>query len=155
MPKDWRKDVIIEQAQLADGQALAELRAVAMRPSLEALGRFDPLRVRQRLLETFTPESTWIILIQRELAGFYVLREYDTPDKHLYLDHFYLAPDWQSQGLGAYLMKMLASAADQAQLPIRLGALRGSPANSFYQRCGYRQTHETPLDIYYERSPEG
>ena len=42
----------------SDGNRLAEIRAAAMKSSLEALGRFDEQRVRDRFLESFTPDES-------------------------------------------------------------------------------------------------
>lgn len=49
-------------ATLADLDALVELRVVAMQPSLEKLGRFNPARARQRLIDEYSPEHTTILL---------------------------------------------------------------------------------------------
>ena len=67
-----------------DGNELAEIRTSAMKPSLEALGRFDDNRVRSRFLETFNPEDTFKITEANELMGFYVVR---FKEDHCYLDH--------------------------------------------------------------------
>ena len=42
----------------ADGVELACLRERAMRASLEAVGRYDPVRVKQRFLGTYNPDNT-------------------------------------------------------------------------------------------------
>jgi hypothetical protein len=44
-------------ANAADGQALADLRVDAMRESLERIGRFDPVRARERFLRLRGSES--------------------------------------------------------------------------------------------------
>ncbi|EAR11300.1 GNAT family N-acetyltransferase [Reinekea blandensis] len=137
-------------AQPDDAIALANLRAAAMKPSLEALGRYDEQRVRERFLKTFTPEDTVKIMVEGQLAGFYVLRT--LPD-HLLLDHLYLTPACQGKGIGTTLLQELIASANTQQLPIRVGALRDSPANRFYQQQGFKKTHEESFDIYYERLP--
>jgi hypothetical protein len=43
--------------------------------------------------------------------------------------------------------------ADMQRMPIRLGALRGSDSNRFYQRHGFMPTDEAEWDIYYVRQP--
>ncbi|MEP0074002.1 MAG: hypothetical protein ABJE79_14995 [Marinomonas sp.] len=53
---------------------MAEIRAAAMKPSLEALGRFDERRVRDRFLESFTPDETFQIVSDDEILGFFVVR---------------------------------------------------------------------------------
>lgn len=137
-------------AQPEDAQALADLRAVAMKPSLEAMGRYDERRVRARFLDSFVPAETTKILIDKKLVGFYVIRHHTD---HWLLDHFYLLPEVQGQRIGSRLLQGLLAAADQQGLPVRVGALRNSPANRFYQRQGFTLTHETQFDCYYEKQP--
>jgi hypothetical protein len=43
--------------------------------------------------------------------------------------------------------------ADAQRMSIRLGALRGSDPNRFYQRHGFVQTDEAEWDIYHGRQP--
>lgn len=134
-------------AQLSDAIALADLRARAMQPSLEMLGRFDKQRVRQRLLSTFQPDDTRKILYQNKLVGFYVLLN---KADHLYLDHCYIDPEFQGIGLGSMVITEIKKLAQQNRQPIRLGALKGSDSNLFYRRHGFYQTHESEFDIYYQ-----
>ncbi|WP_235865369.1 GNAT family N-acetyltransferase [Alloyangia mangrovi] len=134
----------------SDAPQLAELRAEAMRPSLEALGRFDPQRVRRRFLDSFDPAETTILLQGDQLAGFFVLRR--RPEEH-YLDHLYLAAQARGLGLGRRVMEELQEEARAAGVPIRLMALKGSPANRFYRACGFEPVGEEPFDILYRWQP--
>jgi GNAT superfamily N-acetyltransferase len=128
-------------------EALAGLRIAAMRPSLEAVGRFDPDRARQRFLDNFQRDATRKIEVDGCLAGFYVVK--DNAD-YLYLDHMYILPELQGNGLGGSILKRIIAEAQERGLPLRLGALRGSRSNQFYQSHGFVQTHEEEWDIYYE-----
>jgi hypothetical protein len=51
----------LEAAAPEDAAWMAELRAVVMRPDLERLGRWDPVRVRQRFLTAYAPEHTSVL----------------------------------------------------------------------------------------------
>ena len=75
-----------------DAKELAEIRAKAMKPSLEKLGRFNEKRVRSRFLDTFLPDDTFKIELNDELAGFYVVRN---KEDYLFLDHLYIDPQFQ------------------------------------------------------------
>ncbi|KQN52419.1 GCN5 family acetyltransferase [Serratia sp. Leaf50] len=138
------------QAEPEDAIELAEIRAAAMRPSLEALGRYDAQRVRKRFLDTYVPADTFKILHQGALAGLYVIRD---KGDHLYLDHLYILLKYQNLRLGKAVVEYITRKAQFRQLPLRLGALRGSPANAFYIKHGFIQTHEDEFDIYYALSP--
>lgn len=135
---------------LADLPALADLRVAAMRESLEALGRFDPERARQRLIEGFVPEHARHIETETERIGFYVLQ----PERDaLHLKHLYFWPRHSGQGHGRMVMQALQAQARAAGLPLRLNALRGSRANDFYRACGFIEAHADPLDVYYRWLP--
>ncbi|MDT4823601.1 Glyoxalase-like domain protein [compost metagenome] len=141
-------DIRYEPVGEADFEALLALRIEAMRESLERLGRFDPERARSRLRSTFRPEHTWSIELDGQRLGFYALR----PDGDgLRLDHLYLRPGSQGAGLGSQVLRRILEDADRLGLPVRVGALRGSDSNRFYQRHGFVQTAESEWDIDYLR----
>ncbi|SBS26257.1 hypothetical protein MSP8887_00367 [Marinomonas spartinae] len=135
------------QAVKEDGYELAEIRALAMRPGLEVLGRFDEKRVRSRFLETFTPSDTFKIVDDETLLGFFVVR---VKADHHYLDHLYIKPEHQGRALGKLVLQKIVSMAHKKGLPVRLGALKGSRSNDFYINNGFIKTHEEEFDIYYE-----
>lgn len=137
-------------ASLADGDALADLRVLAMRDSLERIGRYDPQRARQRFLSTYDPVCTWQLRHGGLLAGFYVLRP---QADYLLLDHLYLTPECQRQGMGAAVLARVFAEADAARKSVRVGALRGSEANRFYVRHGFVPDGEEEFDLYYRRTP--
>ena len=134
-----------------DFEELLELRIAAMRESLERLGRFDPERARARLRQSFYPAETRFIVLNDQRIGFYTFRRVDDC---FYLDHLYVHPRCQSQGIGAVVLRQLLAVADTAQLPVRLNALRESAANRFYQRHGFKKISEDEWDIYYVRWPQ-
>ena len=135
------------QSDTNDGAELAEIRAAAMQPSLEALGRFDESRVRNRFLDTFKPLETFKIIKNGELLGFYSVKK---RDDHHYLDHLYIKPEHQNKKAGEAVVKRVIAEAKAENLPVRLGALKESRSNHFYIRNGFRKTHQDEFDVYYE-----
>ncbi|WP_310622031.1 GNAT family N-acetyltransferase [Flexibacterium corallicola] len=136
----------ITDAYNIDPSELAELRAQVMRPSLEAVGRFNEVRVRERFLSGFDPADTRLILINKRLLGFYVVRDYSD---HLYLDHLYIKVEHQGEGLGRMVVRSIQEEAKKAGLPLRLKALKDSPANRFYQSCGFEFQSCEGVDNHY------
>lgn len=130
-----------------DAQSLAILRVEAMRESLEAVGRFDPDRARDRFLNSFDPASTTKILKAGRLVGFFAIKV--RPD-HILLDHLYIARDLQGSGLGSAVIKLVKTRASDASLPIQLCALKGSSSNAFYMHHGFELTNSDALDNYYQ-----
>ncbi len=142
-------NVQIKQAVKRDVQQLVMLRIDSMKESLQAVGRFDPHRAMSRFLNGFSHEHTWKIIVGNKLVGFYV---YKTSEKCLYLEHLYIHPDFQGNGLGSDIIKLVKKKAHKNGLVIQVGALRDSKSNDFYQKHGFVKIAEELWDIYYEYS---
>jgi GNAT superfamily N-acetyltransferase len=132
----------------SDAEALADLRVVAMRESLERIGRFDPVRARERFLATFDPAVTRQILVEGVRIGFIVVRPIDGG---LLLDHLYIDPRYQRRGYGFAVLSRVFADADLQRLDIRVGALKGSESNRFYVSHGFMFVDEGEFDNYYVR----
>ncbi|WP_196485205.1 GNAT family N-acetyltransferase [Burkholderia anthina] len=134
----------------ADADTLVAIRIAAMRDSLERIGRFDPQRARDRFLASFDPAQCRFIEAGHSRAGFYTLRPMVD---HWLLDHLYILPAHQRKGIGAVVLRRILAEADEHRMPVRVGALRGSDSNRFYERHGFVRTAEAQWDIYYRREP--
>ncbi len=139
----------IVPATNADVAELASLRVAAMRESLEAVGRFDPMLASSRFTEKYDPALTHKIFMGDELAGFYTC--WDEND-HVWVNHFYIEPKYQGAGLGSKVLSMIIEAAEGKSKPIRLMALKRSRANKFYLSNGFVRFKETEWDNFYERA---
>jgi GNAT superfamily N-acetyltransferase len=134
----------------ADFESLLALRIRAMRPSLEALGRFDPERARERLASTFASEHMHHIVRGNERLGLLTLRPTASA---LWMDHLYIDPAYQGQGIGAWAMDVACALADQRRLPLHLLVLKQSPAIRFYANNGLQTLREGEWDIELRREP--
>ena len=134
-----------------DAENLASIRVIAMRDSLEHVGRFDADRARQRFLSTFVPEFTRHIVTEEGRVGFVVVRE---QENELLLDHLYIHPDHQGKSIGATVLDFIFVEADEMKINLRVGALRGSKSNEFYLRHGFRLVQQAEWDNYYVRPPK-
>ena len=135
------------KAAASDGEMLADIRVATMRPSLEAVGRFDPKRARSRFFERFNPEVTFKIENGESVLGFFVLLQ---REDCMFLDHLYVSEEAQGMGIGAEVIAHVKSIAAERKLPIRLCALNGSQSNDFYLRNGFVETGRDELDTFYE-----
>ncbi|WP_328512288.1 GNAT family N-acetyltransferase [Streptomyces sp. NBC_00376] len=133
-----------------DIEALAELRAVVMRPDLERLGRYDEHRVRQRLRDGYVPQHTSVVVVDGELAGCVTLRP---ADGGLWLENFYLSPALQGRGTGTAVLRSLLARADEAGATVRLDVLQGSAARALYERHGFTEERQDPIDVFMVRTP--
>ena len=135
-----------ESVSESDFDALVQLRIDAMRASLERVGRFDPARARERLRKTFQPDATHWVVFHGEKIGFYAMRRIANGYS---LDHLYVLPKHQRLGFGGQVLDMLKAKAVREGLAIRVGALRESDSNRFYERAGFQKISEDEWDIYY------
>lgn len=135
-------------AQASDFEALVALRIKAMRESLERIGRFDPVRARERFRAGFSPEHTRHILVGGERVGFVVVKPQGDA---LLLDHLYVRPGSQGRGIGAAVLAHVFAQADASALQVRVGALRDSDSNRFYVRHGFQLVEQDEFDNYYVR----
>ncbi|NUT07320.1 MAG: GNAT family N-acetyltransferase [Hamadaea sp.] len=140
---DWT----LRPATAADVDAIAELRAVVMRPDLERLGRYDEHRVRQRLRDRFVPDDNRVIEVGGGFAGSVALTPAE--DGH-WLENFYLDPALQGRGIGSAVLEQVLS---QCDFPVRLQVLQGSPARRLYERHGFTAYAEDAVDVWMAREP--
>ncbi|MBD3932478.1 GNAT family N-acetyltransferase [Streptomyces chumphonensis] len=144
----------LRPASAADVDAVAELRAVVLRPDLERLGRYDERRVRQRLRDGFAPRHTRVIEVGGAFAGCVALRPAE--DAH-WLEHFYVAPHLQGSGIGSAVLRRVLGRCDAKGVPVRLIVLRGSPARRLYERHGFglgsQDGVRNAVDVVMERRP--
>ncbi len=121
-----------------------------MRPSLEAIGRFDVERARARFTDTFDPSATWHVVHEGQRVGVLVVRH---QPEGLLLDHLYIEPGSQGQSLGASVLQHVFAWAEELGCTVRVGALKGSRSNDFYLRHGFKPERAGEWDNYYVWSP--
>jgi GNAT superfamily N-acetyltransferase len=141
---------VLRSAEPADVEPIAELRATVMRPDLERLGLFDEHRVRQRLRDAFIPRHTSVIVADDAFAGCVAVRP---ADDGRWLEHFYLAPSIQGQGIGSAVLRTVLEQADADRAPVRLNVLRDSAAQRLYERHGFTVETQDPIDVFMLRQP--
>lgn len=132
--------------QSSDFDAMVALRIAALRESLERLGRFDPVRARERLAVGFVPEFMNHIELDGKRVGFITLRPVG---RALSLDHLYILPAAQGRGIGAWALDWAKTQATERSCDISLYALQESDANRFYVRHGFVKISEAEFDIEY------
>ena len=131
-----------------DLESLIALRIEAMRESLERIGRFDPVRARERFLVGYSLEHTRHIELNGKRVGFFVVKkEADT----MLLEHLYVRPSFQGNGIGSLVLAQIFTEADSKALTVRVGALRQSASNRFYMRHGFQLIEQAEFDNYYIR----
>jgi ribosomal protein S18 acetylase RimI-like enzyme len=140
--------VTFARARAYDFEVLVAIRVDAMRESLERIGRFDPVRARERFREGFSPEFTRHIVVAGKRVGFVVIKP---RLDGLLLDHLYIEPSAQGAGIGSLVLRQIFMEADAAALTVYVGALKESASNRFYTRHGFQFVEAGEFDNYYVR----
>jgi len=143
--------LVLGRVAADDFEALLSLRVAALRPSLERLGRFDAERARTRFAAQFEPR--WMRWIEGAGARVGLLTLRREGDACWHLDHLYIEPCSQGQGIGAWALQHAQAEAAAAGRGIDLEALRHSDANRFYRRHGFQLLSEDELDCRYRWEP--
>lgn len=123
---------------------MAELRAAVMRPDLERLGRFDPVRVRTRFLDAYAPKLTRVIVVDGTDAGLVAVRP---ARAETWIEHFYLDPSLHGRGIGGAVLAAVLAEGEVAG-PFRLNVLQGSPARRLYERHGFVEDAADEIDVF-------
>ncbi len=145
-------DLCLVPVLAEDFEPLLDLRIAAMRESLERAGIFDPARARARFQGQFDPACSWHITQGEARAGLLTLKP---ADGALRIEHLYIHPRHQNQGVGAWALAQSKARARELGLDLTLAALRASEANRFYQRHGFLPVSDSELDIEYRWSWHG
>lgn len=148
MNREQQLKLTFANATHGDAETLVNMRIDAMRESLERVGRFDPQRARDRFLSSFDPAFCRFIVADGVSVGFVVVKP---ADDCVVLENLYVLPEHQGKGIGSAVLDSVFADADSRSVPVKVGALRGSDANRFYQRHGFQKVDEEEWDIYYVR----
>ena len=80
--------------------------------------------------------------------------ECSSRDHSLYIQDFYILPEYQSRGIGSVALQLALETAASRNLPVRLGVLKVNPrAKALYERFGFVAVSETSTHILMEAHP--
>jgi len=138
-------EIQIRKPKLGQEHNLAEIRALSMKESLIAVGRYDEVRVRNRLLSNYAIDEVKVIYFENIEIGFYSV---NVTDNVCFINHLYVLPNYQGKGIGLKIIDIIKS--EYRGYVLRLNALIGSKANEFYERNGFMLIDCTKFDNVYE-----
>jgi GNAT superfamily N-acetyltransferase len=133
-----------------DRDELAELRAEAMEESLSRLGRFNPVRARERFVKSFDPANSQHLLWNGERVGAIVVKR--LADR-IVLENLYLYRRAHGKGIGSQALRALCDEADRSRKPIHVVVLKDSDAIRFYERFDFVHQATDDVDLSFARQP--
>ena len=123
-----------------------------MRWIIERLFGWDQAREEENFDRFFEVDEVRIITVGGRNAGWIQTRaERDS----IYLASLYVAPAMQRQGIGAHVLRWLLEQAKKESKAVTLGVVKINPALHFYERHGFRITHEDEYKFYMRIEPSG
>lgn len=89
----------------------------------------------------FKLETTKIIQLDgKDVGRFTVTRSAES----IYLDNIHVLGQYQSHGIGRFLIQTLFDEAAREAKDVKLSVLRTNPAKSLYERLGFKVLEESP-----------
>ena len=121
-----------------------------MRWIIESLFGWDQVREEGDFARFFKLDEARIITVEGQNVG-WIQEQVD--DTSINLGSFYVMQDVQRRGIGTQVLRtLLAHAADQSKA-ITLAVVKINPARHFYERNGFRITHEDKYKFYMRADP--
>ena len=123
-----------------------------LRGMIERLFGWDQSREERNFPGFFKVEEARIIVADGQDVG-WIQEQVD--DRTINLGSFYVMPAMQGRGIGTKVLDiLLARAADQSKA-MTLAVVKINPARYFYEKRGFRITHEDQHKFYMRSDPGG
>jgi GNAT superfamily N-acetyltransferase len=123
-----------------------------MRGTIERLFGWDQTREERNFAVFFKVEEVRVIIADGEDVGW--IQEQNEAGT-INLGSLYVKPAMQGRGIGTKILGiLLRSAADQSKA-MTLAVVKINPARYFYEKRGFRITHEDQHKFYMRADPEG
>ena len=119
-----------------------------MRWIIERLFGWDEARENTKFAHQFKLEEVEIITVDGLDAGWL---QTQSNDSTIILGQLYVAPALQRRGIGTEALNKLLRRARRQGKAVTLSVVKINPARHFYERHGFRMTHEDQFKFYMRR----
>ena len=123
-----------------------------MRAIIERLFGWDQTREERNFAGFFKLQEARIIIADGQDVGWIQEQVEDTT---INLGSFYVMPGMQGRGIGTKVLEMLLRRAADQSKAMTLAVVKTNPARHFYEKRGFRITHEDQHKLYMRADPEG
>jgi GNAT superfamily N-acetyltransferase len=121
-----------------------------MRWIIERLVGWDEIREEKNFAQFFKLDEVRIITANGQDVGWVQEQIEDTT---INMGSFYVTPAMQRKGVGTRTLQMLLEHARKRTKAITLGVVKINPAVHFYEKHGFRTTHEDEQKFYMRADP--
>ena len=116
-----------------------------MREIIDCLFGWDEAREDSNFARFFNLNEVRIITADGQDVGW--IQE-QISESSINLGSFYVAPGMQGRGIGTQVLRMLLDRAFRESKAVTLAVVKTNPARQFYERRGFRTTHEDEYKFY-------
>jgi ribosomal protein S18 acetylase RimI-like enzyme len=121
-----------------------------MRSIIERLFGWDEVREDKNFAQFFKLDEVRIITADEQDVGWIQEQVEDTT---INLGSFYVTPVMQRRGVGTQVLRILLAHARNQAKAITLAVVKINPAVHFYEKHGFRITHEDEYKYYMRAEP--
>ena len=121
-----------------------------MRGIVERLFGWNQNREEENFARFFKLDEVSIITVDGQDVGWI---QTQILEKIINLGSLYVAPSMQRCGIGTQVLRMLRERAAQESKAVTLAVVKINPAREFYEKRGFRTTHEDEHKFYMSTSP--
>ena len=143
-------DIGFREPQTQDLVFARNLYFETMRWIIERLFGWDQAREEENFAGFFKLDEVRIITVDDRDVGW--IQEH-SEDASIYLGSLYVMPAMQRQGIGTQVLQMLLAQASKESKAITLAVVKINPALHFYEKHGFRITHEDEHKFYMRADP--
>jgi GNAT superfamily N-acetyltransferase len=122
-----------------------------MREIIDRLFGWDQSREEKNFARFFKLNEVRIIAADGEDVGW--IQE-QISERNINLGSLYIAPSMQGRGIGTQVLRMLLESAAGESKSMTLAVVKINPARQFYEKCGFRTTHEDEHKLYMIADPK-
>ena len=123
-----------------------------MHGMIERLFGWDQAREERNFAAFFKVEEVRIITADEQNVGW--IQE-QVEDRTINLGSFYVIPAMQGRGIGTKVLETLLTHAAAQSKAMTLAVIKINPARHFYEKRGFRITHEDQHKFYMRADPRG
>ena len=143
-------DITLRPAQTEDLAFARSLYFETIRWIIERLFGWDQAREEENFAGFFKLDEVRIITVDARDVGWIQER---SDDASIYLGSLYVMPAMQRHGIGTQVLQTLLARAKNQSKAITLAVVKINPALHFYERHGFRITHEDQYKFYMRADP--
>jgi GNAT superfamily N-acetyltransferase len=144
--------IALRTARSEDSVFARDLYFETMRGMIERLSGWDQTREERNFAGFFKVDEVRIITADDQDVGWI---QGKVENGTINLGSFYVMPAMQGRGIGTKVLDtLLARAADQSKA-MTLAVIKINPARYFYEKRGFRLTHEDRHKFYMRADPGG